>query len=115
MTDTELIAALRSRREWVRHSGISQVEPDPLSNEGADLIESLLAERDAALAREAMWQREASGYMAERDALRADAERYRWLRDKCQWSDVRAEFGWQGDVPGGLDTAIDAAMKEGKA
>lgn len=49
---------------------------------------------------------------AERDALRRDAERYRWLRDvdaQTQWHHV----DWTGD-PEDIDAAIDAAMKESK-
>ena len=47
---------------------------------------------------------------AERDALRADAERYRWLRNNPQW------LGWEHDfrpdeVDREIDAAIDAAMK----
>ncbi len=47
---------------------------------------------------------------AERDALLADAERYRWLRNNPQW------LGWKHDfrpdeVDREIDAAIDAAMK----
>lgn len=45
---------------------------------------------------------------AERDALRADAERYRWLRDVATAPDWE-HFGYQ--MPENTDAAIDAAMK----
>ena len=40
---------------------------------------------------------------AERDALKADAERYRWLRDRA-WP-----FEFKGNSPEDADAAIDAA------
>lgn len=44
---------------------------------------------------------------AERDALRSDAERYRWLKTNPQW------MGWEQDFrPDEVERAIDAAMKE---
>ena len=52
---------------------------------------------------------------AERDALKADAARYRWLRDpdKCYWLEVRrqpdGEPIFRGDGAG-LDAAIDAQI-----
>ena len=39
---------------------------------------------------------------SERDALRADAERYRWLRDRCELTPVGAD----------CDAAIDAAREK---
>lgn len=53
---------------------------------------------------------------AERDVLKADAERYRWLRSidstACiTWPDDSADMGLALDI---LDAAIDVAMKEGK-
>jgi hypothetical protein len=58
---------------------------------------------------------------AEMDALRRDAERYRWLRDNggdwaiCQWlDDDREGIGYyrEGRAAHVVDAAIDAAMKE---
>ena len=54
--------------------------------------------------------------VCERDALKADAERYRWLREQCQPCNnltiaTASSFGlepWSGDDP---DSEIDAAMK----
>ena len=54
---------------------------------------------------------------AEIDALRADAERYRWLRDPCAGAENAVMYG-RGDFGRGLmsgvmmDEAIDAAMGE---
>lgn len=52
---------------------------------------------------------------AEVEALRQDAERYRWLRDNCQ--DVADEYGTAGQLyfgtyrAGRLEAGIDAAMR----
>jgi hypothetical protein len=61
-------------------------------------------------------ERAAAKRDAEIEALRKDAERYRWLREnrvsenddgeKCVY--FWADFGYSG----GLDAAIDAAMRE---
>jgi hypothetical protein len=48
---------------------------------------------------------------AERDALRKDAERYRWLRDKKHPSLGLTRLVLN-DTPHGIDAAIDAAMGE---
>ena len=47
---------------------------------------------------------------AECDALRADAERYRWMREK---NGVAVDVIVFGTTHGDLDAAIDAAMKGG--
>jgi hypothetical protein len=54
---------------------------------------------------------------AEVSRLRADAERYRWLRDPCV--DIRpiikyqrGDYGWGLWTHKALDEAIDAAMKD---
>ncbi len=53
----------------------------------------------------------------EADALRVDAERYRWLRDCSAWSDAKnpCPYSESGDgqlrcITEGLDEAVDAAM-----
>jgi hypothetical protein len=49
--------------------------------------------------------------VAEVERLRADAERYRWLRDEAgayQWE----SFGWLAGPGDGTDAAIDAAMRQ---
>ena len=54
---------------------------------------------------------------AEIEALRADAERYRWLRKGgglwgiCVWDDDE----WVGDARTNVDALIDAAIGAGKA
>lgn len=54
--------------------------------------------------------------LAERDALRKDAERYRWLRDPCSGAE-RVIFYCRGDYGRGLmssamlDAVIDAALQ----
>jgi hypothetical protein len=51
---------------------------------------------------------------AERDALRVDAERYRWLREHSCQSDGNNIESWSThEDPASLDAAIDAARKEG--
>lgn len=53
----------------------------------------------------------------EADALRVDAERYRWLRDQAAWTDARnpcayseQEDGQLRCITAGLDEAVDKAM-----
>lgn len=46
----------------------------------------------------------------ERDALRGDAARYRWLRDSCRDGDILAGLGWNGQEEGGVDGWIDRAI-----
>jgi hypothetical protein len=57
---------------------------------------------------------------AENEALRKDAERYRWLRGECERHDSMITIaevsgfglvGWSGDDP---DNQIDAAMSKGE-
>lgn len=47
---------------------------------------------------------------AECEALRADAERYRWLRDESDWEISEAGASMQDWEPDEMDAAIDAAM-----
>jgi hypothetical protein len=61
------------------------------------------ADYDAALVR-------AEKAEAELERLRADAERYRWLRDAPAWGQsVCYAFSERLDNPGEIDAAIDAA------
>ena len=51
---------------------------------------------------------------AERDALKQDAARYRWLREKLVYQKSGPHYGWTLDelIPGDeRDAAIDAARK----
>lgn len=58
--------------------------------------------------------RERDQIKAENDALRKDAERYRWLRDQCGVVEYKAIAGsvGRGMLPSGekLQAAVDAAM-----
>ena len=48
---------------------------------------------------------------AERDALRKDAERYRWLRPRLSGSAFRGAGVFYSEGGPGIDAAIDAAME----
>lgn len=51
----------------------------------------------------------------EDEALRRDAERYRWLRERAWFQfEFDGRYGDSGETVQELDAAIDAAMKEGK-
>ena len=56
------------------------------------------------------------GERAEMDALRKDAERYRWLRDAHPATESVIAVDWRDPRKamrhGDLDAAIDAAMKD---
>ena len=52
--------------------------------------------------------------VATRDDLRKDAERYRWLRDKCNHVHVGVHIQFSSDERD-ADAAIDAAMKASDA
>lgn len=73
------------------------------------------AEKDAAEIE--AWRKLVDELKAEEVALRADAERYRWLRKGgglwgiCVWDDDE----WVGDARTNVDAAIDAAIEAGKA
>lgn len=58
----------------------------------------------------------ARGERAEMDALRKDAERYRWLRDAHPATESVIAVDWRDPRKamrhGDLDAAIDAAMKD---
>lgn len=49
---------------------------------------------------------------AEAQALRADAERYRWLRDKCHLFEHYRAMKWRPDA---FEAEIDNAMRASKA
>jgi predicted RNase H-like nuclease (RuvC/YqgF family) len=103
----------------------ASVRDDPLSQEAADEIENRRAEiRQRAIDYLALdtearaLQHEIERLRAERDALKADAERYRWLKanavreknlgDKC--IEYHCDFEHWND----LDASIDAARQEQK-
>ena len=82
-------------------------------------LERLTAERDAAL-QASRYESDLCGQAledikaatAERDALREDAERYRWLRSlsRSEMYDKGVDFPWYEAKPENIDAAIDAAM-----
>ena len=111
-------------REWAERAGQMEAERDVLLKEKHTLThqviccgvaathpDPLLTTRGAYAGRWNSNQAESVRHLrAERDALRADAERYRWLRNNPQW------LGWEHDfrpdeVDREIDAAIDAAMK----
>ena len=75
------------------------------------LLESMTAERDDALYAGRLVVQRCDRLVTERDALKADAERYRWLRDvgDATWTPLanrrRVNFTHE------IDGYIDAAMK----
>lgn len=95
----------------------NQVEA--LTAENANILRASLYSAD--IATQAM--EDVKTLTAERDALKADAARYRWLRDRF----LGADFNWNemgkqvlmiewpgGSVNGDLDTTLATAMKEPK-
>jgi hypothetical protein len=92
---------------------------DLLFKERDELRDQLQASQCA----EAMLSDEVRGLKEQRDSLRADAERYRWLRDSsntecdvCVYvpANELEEAGLRWPVNDELDAAIDSAMKEQK-
>jgi hypothetical protein len=100
----------------------SLLETEYLMDDAADAIQSLrqqVARLRLEVDQSGNWQAQtwamkerAESAEAERDALREDAERYRWLREQEEIPELLAS----ADLATGdkLDAAIDAAMKEGK-
>jgi len=73
--------------------------------------ENAVRMRDALIAEHAIVRRELAERNAEIERLRADAERYRWLRDVGDetWTPFSKRTGYSADE---ADAAIDAAIKE---
>ena len=90
---------------------------------GTEALQVMTAERDelSKLLHQALDERD--HYIKERDALKGDAERYRWLRNKARsidWSyfvgvkSIPASIAYCSQCRSsgtGMDAAIDAAMK----
>jgi len=129
--DLDALAALLAKATpgpWDAPNGETMIDrvgtEDPVADayhyEDAALIVAAVNALPALIARVRELERERDEALAERDALRADAERYRWLRDgdgpqSSRWSRWRIEH-WASpgptwaDIRGAdLDAAIDAA------
>lgn len=96
---TDIVERLREASR--RYGSIAAVS----ALEAADELERLRAELATLRASTASVQ---ADQRAERDALRADALRYRWLRDCDRVSLYRGNLWLEGISS--LDAAIDAAM-----
>lgn len=110
------IASLKAERDAQRDVAIQAQE----------LNKALIAERDALkaeLLQEAEDHRQcnqdARAFMKQCDALKADAERYRWLVKKCvkevtDYGDLGIIFRCDFENYDDVDAAIDAAMRQEK-
>ena len=74
-------------------------------------LERLTAERDDVTSMYNRLVDDVHAARAERDALRTDAERYRWLRDESCGHPFWKQFD-AGMTSNGMDSAIDAAIGE---
>ena len=124
MKHTELIERLRGVVQKLRRTSMPIADVAPMVNEAADAIEALQTEVERlTLACNKAAQAELD-LLAERDALKLDAERYRWLIDNRSYSygmqpDSPAEHGieyqWQQgtyeELNHGISTTIDAAIE----
>jgi hypothetical protein len=145
MTITELITRLRSRTvpNWVKneHNHLTHMnghKPDPDCQMAADELdaarvvgvrqEQIIMNQEAELARNRADHASIVGaYEAELERLRADAERYRYLRDRSPnevltligthagcWIDCESDSGTLTLLTGeDADAAIDAAIAAG--
>lgn len=77
-------------------------------NENADRGEKAEAERDAAVNAGHIAVEMCGKLISERDALKADAERYQWLRARLPGSAYRIAGVIYSDGGEGVDAAIDA-------
>ena len=93
-------------------------EPNAL-DKALERAEKAEAERDALRESVANLESEIMGRDANQpaiDAMREDAERYRWLKDKCvvntsDFGDLGIKFDCDFDHWNNVDAAIDAARK----
>ena len=86
---------------------------DAMTGEGLHAkpaIAAELAHRDIVIERQAA---ELAALRAERDALREDADRYRWLRGRVPGSTYRIMGVIYSEGGAGVDAAIDAARAGG--
>ena len=107
----------KNEREWWAHREIERLR-DRLSVETLALVETL-ARAERAEANAANWEEQANDRVsdwdevrAERDALRADAERYRHLRD-IAGNDIMRKL-MEEVRPSHWDSIVDAAIAREK-
>ena len=125
MTPTELAADLRTRINplYATQIGTESYERR-LCAEAIEGLPATVAERDAEIERRKGTLQDVRGHYErvckERDALKADAERYRWLREQDDTSPLFCMYGSNGpwgecghsDIYGDLlDTSIDKELK----
>lgn len=84
--------------------------------EGCDCVVMPPEEYEALFEHARTLKRELAAVTAERDALRADARRYQWLRDKApeKWATWADERDQDNCDSGEIDAAIDAAIAASK-
>jgi hypothetical protein len=119
----DIIAQLRDKVHLRKRFGITGwlLAEEALRAKVADEIKRLRAERVDWARRFKLndvtpweWMTRATNAEAERDALLADAERYRWLRDRHSNSLIWLEVGGDDLMESALDAAIDAALAAAK-
>lgn len=100
------LAAPRPEPEPVRHPGYI------IGNHWLETAYSRICagEAEADVLKDCGWER-----VTDADALRRDAERYRWLRERAWFQfEFDGRYGDSGETVQQLDAAIDAAMQEDK-
>lgn len=105
---------------YVVKKHIVKTRKDQALDEAADALESLEAESARTARNRDMWKGQCERQAAELEALRADAERYRAIRDDkageyaiCEWHEGEDGEGFYHDGRAAhvVDAAIDAARK----
>ena len=110
MKHTELIERLRGVVQKLRRTPMPIAEVAPMVSEAADAIEAL----QSTLAR---IEEKVDYLIAERDALKLDAERYRELLcyHFAEIADLLGvaygNYTAEGDIKNGIDKHLDEAMK----
>ncbi len=114
MTD-DLVTRLRTRGCWLCHGDCAAANPPVMhcpvkeDNAAADEIERLTAQMRTMLVGAQAFEKRAERAEVERDALRADAERYRWLKANARRLDF-AGLSWTQGCE--LDARVDASLRE---
>lgn len=106
----ELVQRLHITRSYLaNHPTHGSWEEANVVEQAADAITKLRAERDFAMEMVNVQDNKIDKLLGERDALAADAARYRWLRGNGVIFE-RTAPGHLFDYGIGLDAAIDAAL-----